>query len=107
MRRWCTPAHGAGSLCGKQISKDTGSTIGEQRKTNYALQPMSESDFVALVTADQPDAPPYFTYDAVLNSHERPTLDRVLQHEQKPLPLETVLEMIARGAQPLDRPQCT
>jgi len=96
------PAHGAGSLCGKKISKDTVSTIGEQRKTNYALQPMSEADFVALVTTDQPDAPPYFTYDAVLNSQERPTLDRVLEHERKPLPLEAALEMIAGGAQPLD-----
>ena len=51
------------------------STIGEQRRVNYALQPMSEADFVELVTADQPDAPSYFTYDAVLNTKERPTLD--------------------------------
>ena len=64
------PAHGAGSLCGKKISKETVTTIGEQRATNYALQPMSESEFIALVTADQPDAPAYFTYDAVLNSKE-------------------------------------
>src|SRR5207248_4675867 len=69
------PAHGAGSLCGKAISKETMSTIGEQRRVNYALQPMTKAAFVDLVTADQPDAPPYFTYDAVLNSKERPTLD--------------------------------
>src|SRR4029079_12715209 len=65
------PAHGAGSLCGKAISKETVSTIGEQRRANYALQPMSREAFGEIVTADQPDAPPYFTYDAVLNSRER------------------------------------
>src|SRR5215472_4061352 len=73
------PAHGAGSLCGKAISSETVSTMREQRRTNYALQPMSEEAFVGLVTADQPDAPPYFTYDAVLNSQERPTLDQTLE----------------------------
>ena len=96
------PAHGAGSLCGKAISRETVSTIGEQRRSNYALQPMSKEAFVDLVTADQPDAPSYFTYDAVLNSRERPTLDDALSRELKPLPLETVLEMTANGAQLLD-----
>src|SRR5262245_28721422 len=72
------PAHGAGSLCGKALSKETFSTIGEQRRSNYALQPMSKAAFVELVTADQPQAPAYFTYDAVLNSQERPTLDETL-----------------------------
>ena len=52
------PAHGAGSLCGKALSKETVSTIGEQRRSNYALQPMDKVAFVELVTADQPDAPP-------------------------------------------------
>ncbi len=75
------PAHGAGSLCGKALSKETFSTIGEQRRSNYALQPMSKTAFVALVTADQPDAPSYFDYDAVLNSQERPTLDETLARE--------------------------
>ena len=96
------PAHGAGSLCGKKISKETMTTIGEQRATNYALQPMSESEFIALVTADQPDAPAYFTYDAVLNSKERQTLDNVLEAGVKPLSLDNVLELMANGAQALD-----
>jgi rhodanese-related sulfurtransferase len=96
------PAHGAGSLCGKKISKDTVSTMGDERRTNYALQPMSEAAFITLVTADQPDAPSYFTYDAVLNSQERPTLDRVLEHELRPLALDTVLELQKNGAQVLD-----
>src|SRR5436309_8838770 len=96
------PAHGAGSLCGKALSKDTVSTLGEQRRSNYALQPMSKSAFVDLVTADQPDAPPYFTYDAVLNSKERPTLDAALARELNPLALDRVLALQADGAQVLD-----
>jgi glyoxylase-like metal-dependent hydrolase (beta-lactamase superfamily II)/rhodanese-related sulfurtransferase len=96
------PAHGAGSLCGKALSKETVSTIGEQRRVNYALQPMSKDAFVTLVTADQPDAPPYFTYDAVLNARERPTLDAALERGLKPLDLEAVLALQASGAQVLD-----
>src|SRR5260221_9968435 len=96
------PAHGAGSLCGKAISKETVSTIGEQGRLNYALQPMSKQAFIELVTADQPEAPPYFVYDAVLNSKERPTLDETLERELKPLELDRVLELRAGGAQVLD-----
>jgi hydroxyacylglutathione hydrolase len=96
------PAHGAGSLCGKAISKETVSTIGEQRRVNYALQPMSKQAFIELVTADQPEAPPYFNYDAVLNSKERPTLDQALERELKPLELDLVLKLQADGAQILD-----
>jgi len=96
------PAHGAGSLCGKQLSKETVSTIGEQRRTNYALQPMSEPEFIELVTADQPDAPSYFTYDAVLNTKERPTLSQMLEHQLKPLDLEVLQSLKAVGAQVLD-----
>jgi glyoxylase-like metal-dependent hydrolase (beta-lactamase superfamily II)/rhodanese-related sulfurtransferase len=96
------PAHGAGSLCGKAISKETVSTIGEQRRLNYALQPMSKERFVELVTADQPDAPAYFTYDAVLNSRERPTLDQALARELKPLRIEQVDAAVHAGAQLLD-----
>ena len=96
------PAHGAGSLCGKEISKETVSTLGEQRRSNYALQPMSKEAFIQLVTADQPEAPAYFNYDAVLNSQERPTLDQALAREMNPLTLERVLELQSQGAQILD-----
>jgi len=96
------PAHGAGSLCGKAISKETVSTIGEQRRLNYALQPMSESAFIDLVTADQPDAPAYFTYDAVLNSKERPTLDEALALELNPMTLEIALALQRTGGQIID-----
>lgn len=96
------PAHGAGSLCGKALSKETVSTIGVQRQNNYALQPMSKSAFVSLVTADQPEAPAYFTYDAVLNSMERATLDATLEREVQPIPLYGVLALRDVGAQILD-----
>ena len=96
------PAHGAGSLCGKAISNETMSTIGEQRRSNYALQPMSKDEFVAMVTTDQPDAPAYFTYDAVLNTKERPTLDEALARELQPVPLDGALALQESGAQILD-----
>jgi glyoxylase-like metal-dependent hydrolase (beta-lactamase superfamily II)/rhodanese-related sulfurtransferase len=96
------PAHGAGSLCGKAISNETVSTIGDQRRLNYALQPMSKERFIELVTADQPDAPAYFTYDAVLNSRERPTLDQTLTRELTPMTVEQVAAAVDAGAQLLD-----
>jgi len=96
------PAHGAGSLCGKALGKETWSTIGDERRSNYALQPMTKTAFVDLVTADQPDAPPYFTYDAVLNSKERATLDEALARELNPMTLELVLALQRTGGQILD-----
>ena len=96
------PAHGAGSLCGKQLSSDTVSTLGDQRRLNYALQPMSKEEFIRLVTADQPDAPAYFTYDAILNTRERPTLDKTLEQVLHPIELAEVLRMGDAGAQILD-----
>ena len=96
------PAHGAGSLCGKALSQETFSTIGEQRRSNYALQPMSKAAFIGLVTADQPDAPPYFTYDAVLNSRERPTLDEALARQVNPITLDRLLTVQGLGGQILD-----
>jgi glyoxylase-like metal-dependent hydrolase (beta-lactamase superfamily II)/rhodanese-related sulfurtransferase len=95
------PAHGAGSLCGKSLSKETVSTMGEQRRVNYALQPMSKDAFLQVVTADQPDAPAYFTYDAVMNSEERPTLDQTLAHVN-PMTLDDLLALQTIGAQILD-----
>ncbi len=61
------PAHGAGSMCGRNMSKETSSTIGEQRRFNYALKPMSKDEFVKLMTSDLPDAPAYFPKDAEIN----------------------------------------
>src|SRR5499426_3215094 len=61
------PAHGAGSLCGRNISQETSSTIGEQKKFNYALQPLPKADFVHMMTTDLPEAPAYFPRDAEIN----------------------------------------
>jgi glyoxylase-like metal-dependent hydrolase (beta-lactamase superfamily II)/rhodanese-related sulfurtransferase len=69
------PAHGAGSACGRSLSVLPLSTIGEQRLVNYALQPMSETDFVAAVLDSQPSVPQYFPYDAVLNRQDHPLFD--------------------------------
>ena len=96
------PAHGAGSLCGKNLSDATSSTLGEQRRTNYALQPMSEDEFLAVVTADQPAAPAYFVHDAVLNRKERPLLDRAVAAGRTSLDLEALLAAMNRGAQVVD-----
>ncbi len=96
------PTHGAGSLCGRNISKETVSTIGEQRRYNYALQPMSKDEFVKIITADQPDAPAYFTYDAILNTKERPTLERALARGLQPLTIDEVARLREGQAQLLD-----
>ena len=96
------PAHGAGSLCGKNLSDETSSTMGEQRRTNYALQPMSEEEFLAVVTADQPAAPGYFVHDAVLNRKERPLMDSAVAKGRKALDLETLLARANAGAQVVD-----
>ena len=61
------PAHGAGSMCGKNLSTETSSTIGQQRKFNYALQPMTKEQFVTMMTTDLPEAPAYFSKDAEIN----------------------------------------
>ena len=61
------PAHGAGSMCGRNISNETSSTIGQQRLFNYALKPMSKEAFVKMMITDLPEAPAYFSQDAELN----------------------------------------
>ena len=61
------PAHGAGTLCGKSLSKASSSTIGEEKAANWSLQEMSEAEFVKALTADQPFIPKYFPYDVDLN----------------------------------------
>lgn len=71
------PAHGAGSLCGKSLSKETWSTLGNQRQFNYALQPMSKEEFVKIVAADQPEVPMYFPKSAAKNLAGSPALEEL------------------------------
>ncbi|HEX7166948.1 MAG TPA: rhodanese-like domain-containing protein [Acidimicrobiales bacterium] len=95
------PAHGAGSACGRSLSTETSSTIGEQRRTNYALAPMTEDAFVALVTEGQSDAPAYFGFDADANRHAHALLD---EDEATPsMTVDEVIDAVARhGAAILD-----
>jgi rhodanese-related sulfurtransferase len=96
------PAHGAGSLCGKSLSKETVSTIGEQKKFNYALQPMPFEQFRDLVTSEQPEAPGYFVYDAIKNRQERPGLESTMKSSLKAMNLDDVIRLRDAGAQLVD-----
>ena len=87
------PAHGAGSMCGRNISKETSSTIGEQRKLNYALQFNAKDEFVRTMTTDLPPAPSYFSRDAEINRTGALTL------EQLPKPVELTPEKVYGFAQ--------
>ena len=94
------PAHGAGSACGKSLSTETVSTLGEQRRSNYALAPMTEDEFVAVVTEGQLVAPAYFPFSAHRN-RERHAL--LAEHRPPPeLTIEQVLAAQAEGAVVLD-----
>jgi hydroxyacylglutathione hydrolase len=94
------PAHGAGSACGKSLSSETSSTIGEQRRTNYALAPMSEDAFVDAVTEGQSLSPLYFAFAANRNKQQHD----VLAEDTPPAPLSMtqVLAEQRRGAVVLD-----
>ncbi|MGW1104473.1 MBL fold metallo-hydrolase [Streptomyces sp. NPDC002540] len=94
------PAHGAGSSCGKNLSTEKQSTIGEQRATNYACVPMSREDFVALVTAGQSAAPGYFAFDAELNRKDRLLFDPAAA--PRPLSLDEFTELRRAGAVVVD-----
>lgn len=87
------PAHGAGSACGKQLSSATVSTIGEQRRTNYALVTPDRRSFIEAVTEGQPSAPGYFVFDATLNRKIRPLL-----HEAEAPPTLGYRELMAAAA---------
>jgi hydroxyacylglutathione hydrolase len=94
------PAHGAGSACGKNLSTERQSTIGAQRLANYACAPMSEDEFVALVTEGQPSAPGYFVFDAVVNRKQHELLD--VGAHARPLSVAEFLSRRAAGAVVVD-----
>lgn len=94
------PAHGAGSLCGRNISSETSSTIGEQRRFNYALQPMGREDFVRMMTADLPEAPAYFSRDVAINREGAAGLSELPEPEA--LSPEDAAGRQERGAMLLD-----
>jgi glyoxylase-like metal-dependent hydrolase (beta-lactamase superfamily II)/3-mercaptopyruvate sulfurtransferase SseA len=98
------PAHGAGSLCGKNISKETSSTIGEQRRTNYALQAMPRERFIEMVTADLPEVPRHFPRDVEINREgalplaERPLPRALAPREVQSLASAGAVVLDVRGA---------
>ncbi|MFD6859733.1 rhodanese-like domain-containing protein [Rhodococcus sp. NPDC060090] len=94
------PAHGAGSSCGKNLSTELTSTIGEQRTTNPSVQPMSEDDFVSLITDGQPAAPTYFSVDAAMNKRVHPLL--ALDHAIPELTPQQVKTELLAGTRVLD-----
>ncbi|MCV7128356.1 rhodanese-like domain-containing protein, partial [Mycolicibacterium vanbaalenii] len=90
------PAHGAGSACGKNLSTDLWSTMGEQKATNYALRAPDKATFMELVTEGQPPAPSYFVYDAILNRKDRELLDETKMPEA--MSYEQVRDAVKAGA---------
>jgi glyoxylase-like metal-dependent hydrolase (beta-lactamase superfamily II)/rhodanese-related sulfurtransferase len=91
------PAHGAGSLCGRNISTQTSSTIGEQRRSNYAVQPMPRDTFIGMMTADLPELPAYFAKDVEINRAGAPPLAHV-----RPAALSPEMVRAAAGTTLLD-----
>ncbi len=96
------PAHGPGSACGKNIGKETHSTIGEQRKFNYALQPMSREQFIEKVTDGILPPPQYFFEDARINKKGYKPLNEVMARNRRPLSSSDVKREMDAGAVLLD-----
>lgn len=95
------PAHGAGSLCGKHLSDERSSTIGTQKRFNYAFKAgITRDEFVKLVTADLPEVPAYFSKDAELNRQGALPLGEIIR--PKPMSGAEVNEEMLRGAILLD-----
>ena len=99
------PGHGAGSACGKNMSKETVSTVGVQRKTNYALQPMTKEQFVIAVTEGQETPPAYFPENARINRQGYTAIDEVMRRNLRPLSLLEFENAITDGAKILDTRQ--
>ncbi|MCA9727550.1 MAG: MBL fold metallo-hydrolase [Candidatus Eisenbacteria bacterium] len=96
------PAHGAGSMCGRNLSTETVSTLGTQRLYNYALRPMSEEEFVSAVTRNLPTVPAYFAYDAETNRKLHPTLDEQLARALRPMSVAELAQHEASNGIVLD-----
>lgn len=101
------PAHGPGSSCGKNLGPDTFSTIGQQKLTNYALQPMDEEAFVTTVSSGLSDAPAYFPINARINQKGYESLDVVKAKALTALSINNFKEKVAHGALILDTRNAT
>jgi len=96
------PAHGAGSACGKNIGKETFSTIGEQKARNYALQPMTKEQFIATVTEGIAPAPAYFFKDAKLNKQGYAPVEDILKKGLTALSVNDVADQLKSGVTVVD-----
>ena len=94
------PAHGAGSLCGRQMSAERSSTIGKERRTNYALQAPTCQEFIHLLTDSLPPRPEYFGREVELNRQGAAALDQL--PPPAPAPAKEVLRLQSEGAIVLD-----
>jgi hydroxyacylglutathione hydrolase len=101
------PAHGPGSSCGKNLGPDTFSTIGQQKLTNYALQEMSEEEFIKVLTNGLTEAPAYFPINARINQKGYENLDIVKTKGLTPLSVADVKQKTADGAWILDTRNAT
>jgi glyoxylase-like metal-dependent hydrolase (beta-lactamase superfamily II)/rhodanese-related sulfurtransferase len=96
------PAHGPGSSCGKNLGPNTFSTIGEQKQTNYALQPQSKEEFVKAVTFGLNPAPAYFAVNAQINQKGYSNINEVVSNGTHALSIELFKEKVKSGAIILD-----
>jgi glyoxylase-like metal-dependent hydrolase (beta-lactamase superfamily II)/rhodanese-related sulfurtransferase len=94
------PAHGAGSLCGRQLGSERSSTIGRERRSNYALQAQTAAEFVSLLTDHLPPRPEYFGREVEMNRQGAAPLDALAHLE--PLSVRDVRRLQAEGAVVLD-----
>ncbi len=96
------PAHGAGSSCGKNLGPNTFSTIGEERQTNYALQPQTKEEFIKVVTEGLAQAPKYFAINAKINMQGYDSIEEVKQKGLTPLSLDAFKKLINEDVLILD-----
>ncbi len=96
------PAHGPGSACGKNIGKETWSTIGTQKASNYAMQTMTKEEFIAKVTAGLVPPPNYFFEDARINKQGYENIDKVISTNSRALSVDDFKTEVTNGAQILD-----
>ena len=96
------PAHGAGSSCGKNLGPNNFSTIGEERQTNYALQPQTKEAFIKAVTEGLTDAPKYFAVNAQINMEGYESLDNVKQNGLTPLSITAFKKLMNEDVLVLD-----
>ncbi len=94
------PAHGAGSLCGRNMRAERSSTIGTERLTNYALQIKSRDEFIRQMTTNLPALPDYFLEDAAINRNGAVALSDL--PEPRPIPAAELKTMLEHGAVALD-----